>query len=341
MAATAAMPVCPLASAWSSKVRNTFIDVPLSVSPMPSPLASAPARCAVPLKESLAAAVKEPWPPSPAGEETPTIEVGSPASEECRGGKSRRRPGNLNLESIAKPAVATDGSDSTQSPTHDAGSPQSISPFPEANFLPTPTGTPSDLTRFRPKLSLVDMIESPSVDAQGQMDVSWQQTWFQPMYQEYCMMAPVAPEALSGEVALVCLPVQAAPVMPLTSPEPPPAPQAPPQFPETPEEQREPPAPALPPSFLEAQRAPPAPAQPPQLPQEVEEACRELAPPPASPPLEPPANAATPATAAGTSGEATPEEPGVGSGSQAAPKQPRTWAQRLVSSEPPKPRPAQ
>lgn len=325
MAAATAMPICALAG---HRVRNTFIDLPGGeASPMPSPLATAPARCAVPLKESLIAAAKECakelFPAAPeAGVEA--------AGEEAR--IPRARPLQLNLGSIPEPG-SSEASVEVSDAEHEnlryaTGTPRSIPASPAASWdmCPTPTDTPHP-NSYKPTLSLVDMIEGPSVEVQGQFesgDMVWQPTIFQPVYQEfpqeYCLVTPVDPQAVHSEVAVACMPFEAAPMMLTASAsEPPPAPQEPPQLPpQLPGGLPEPPhPPAAPPGSLEETPTPPAPERPPQLPEEVA-SLQDTAP----PPKEAPSPVCGDAAALDAEGAAP------------AAAETRTWAQRLKAGRP-------
>merc|ERR1719159_2249187 len=92
------------------------------------------------------------------------------------GGPSTPHVRQLNLESIPEP-LSAEGSDVAQS--QEQGTPRSCPPSPAEWMIATPSGTPSSSARYRPTLSLVDMIDSPSVEVHEHMDMVWQQAMFQ------------------------------------------------------------------------------------------------------------------------------------------------------------------
>lgn len=132
-------------------VKNTFIDVPGSSTQVPTPLATAPAKFANSLKESLAAAA----------EEEESAEGSEPFSRPRQavgvGRRARTRPGPL-LECVD---IVPQGFVGAPLPSPGASS---IPPTPVATWevTSTPEGTPAArMDQGRTTLSLVDMIQSP------------------------------------------------------------------------------------------------------------------------------------------------------------------------------------
>ncbi|CAJ1337357.1 unnamed protein product [Effrenium voratum] len=173
------------------KVRNTFIDIPSTATPVPSPPASAPARQAVALKESL-----------------------QNAAEESSDGLVRRKPNPLNFlsqNSMVSIPEDQDGKAQVLGATVNGPLPHDpmkfvsgVSEMPATpsytwGVLQTPTETPSGFRAFvqgpaytmpavatpsgavvqsRQTLSLQDMIQSPKVETKNALlNNSYQQLY--------------------------------------------------------------------------------------------------------------------------------------------------------------------
>lgn len=149
-----------------TQVRNTFIDFPLSpaATPLPTPMASAPARSSVSVQESLLAAASE----------EPT------SSTAIRGATSQRRlkPNPLNFLSqssmmsipesphVFTPARLLQVRKDTAVYISGNSVANSMPPTPLMTWgvTCTPSGTPWGTPDARQTLSLVDMIQSPKVE---------------------------------------------------------------------------------------------------------------------------------------------------------------------------------
>lgn len=191
------------------QVRNTFIDIPSTATPLPSPPSSAPARQAVALKESLQQAAD-----GQAVEAGTTVAAGATVVR-------RAKPNPLNFLSQNSMVSIPEGADAAQAaalplPQDPMKFVSGMSEMPATpaytwGVLQTPTETPAGFSQFRPvttlqyttmatptgvadpnrkTLSLQDMIQSPKVeDKAALLHSTYQQLYQVPPY------APPMPQA--------------------------------------------------------------------------------------------------------------------------------------------------
>eukprot|EP00435_Cladocopium_sp_Y103_P045920 s307_g13.t1 len=223
-----------------TQVKNTFIDVPSTATPVPSPPASAPARQAVALKDSLQKAAEEPGGspavPAPAAavavvaaqaaQTAPAPAAQAAAATASTAGTVVRRakPNPLNfLSQNSMVSIPEDQANGQAKPADPMKFVSGVSELPSTpaytwGVLQTPTGTPSGYRAYqapmipavatptdvqRKTLSLQEMIQSPKVeDKAALLNNSYHQLW---NVQQYPPQAPMVPQG--------ALPVHGAPPM--------------------------------------------------------------------------------------------------------------------------------
>lgn len=196
-----------------TQVKNTFIDVPSTGTPVPSPPASAPARQQVALKDSLQKAAEEPG-GSPTAQAAPQAAPAAPAAASTAGSVVRRaKPNPLNfLSQNSMVSIPEDQANGQAKPADPMKFVSGVSELPSTpaytwGVLQTPTGTPSGYRAYqapmipavatptdvqRKTLSLQEMIQSPKVeDKAALLNNSYHQLW---NVQQYPPQAPMVPQ---------------------------------------------------------------------------------------------------------------------------------------------------
>lgn len=188
-----------------TQVKNTFIDVnlPSTATPVPSPPASAPARQAVALKDSL----------QQAAEDASAATTGTAAGTAPAGIARRAKPNPLNfLSQNSMASIPEDQANGTvkRDPMMFVSGMSEMPATPAYTWgvLQTPTGTPSGYRAYgsappmvatptevqRKTLSLQDMIQSPKVeDKAALLNNSYHQLYSVPPYPQAPMQPALHP----------------------------------------------------------------------------------------------------------------------------------------------------